>query len=231
LLDSFRVIIAAAGSGSRMNSDINKQYILLESWPVLKYSLDVFEAFASVAEIVIVASPREIEYCRQEIVERFGFQKVSKVIAGGKERQDSVWAGLQELAADTAYVAIHDGARPLLSPVLLANILRAAQEWGAAVPGILARDTLKKVDESSFVAETLNRSRIVNIQTPQIFKYSNLCEAYEKAYAEGFRGTDDAALFEKYVGKVKVVPGDHRNIKITTPDDLLIAQTFLTHGQ
>lgn len=229
MLDSFRVIVAAAGSGTRMDSKINKQYLLLNSWPVLKYSLDVFEAFAAVSEIIIVANPKETEYCKEEIVEGFGYKKVSQVIAGGKERQDSVWAGLQQLNANTAYVAIHDGARPLLSPELLANILRGAREWGAAVPGILARDTLKTVDNSSFVGETLDRAKIVSIQTPQIFKYCKLCEAYEKAYAEGFWGTDDASLFEKYVGKVKVIPGDHRNIKITTPDDLIIANGFLKH--
>ena len=141
MANNLRVVIAAAGTGSRMKSPVNKQYMLLKEKPVLSYSLEVFEQYNAVDEIIIVAHPREIEYCEKEIVKKYGYHKVKKVIPGGEQRQDSVWAGLTELGADTDYVAVHDGARPLLTSNLLSGLLQAAQEWGAAIPGICARDT------------------------------------------------------------------------------------------
>lgn len=227
MVNNLRVVIAAAGTGSRMKSKINKQYMLLNQRPILRYSLDVFEQYEAVDEIIIVAHPRETEYCENEIVKKFGYHKVKKVIPGGEQRQDSVWAGLIELGEDTDYVAVHDGARPLLTPALLGELLKAAREWGAAIPGIYARDTLKVVDRDGFVSNTMDRSSAVFIQTPQVFRYSELYQAYEMAMEEEYRSTDDAALFEKYIGRVKVVPGDYNNLKITTPEDLVIAQALL----
>jgi 2-C-methyl-D-erythritol 4-phosphate cytidylyltransferase len=227
MANNLRVVIAAAGTGSRMKSPVNKQYMLLKEKPVLSYSLEVFEQYNAVDEIIIVAHPREIEYCEKEIVKKYGYHKVKKVIPGGEQRQDSVWAGLTELGADTDYVAVHDGARPLLTSNLLSGLLQAAQEWGAAIPGICARDTLKMIDRDGLVANTLDRSSVVFIQTPQVFRYSELYQAYIMAYEENFRSTDDAALFEKYIGRVKVVPGNYNNLKITTPEDLIMAQALL----
>lgn len=227
MVNNLRVVIAAAGTGSRMKSRLNKQYMLLKGKPVLKYSLDVFEQYDAVDEVIIVAHPRETVYCEKEIVKRYGYRKVKKVIPGGEQRQDSVWAGLTELGEDTDYVAVHDGARPLLTFRLLSELLQAAQEWGAAIPGICARDTIKMIGRNGFVSSTLDRSRVVFIQTPQIFRYSELYQAYAMACEENFRSTDDAALFEKYIGRVKVVPGDYNNLKITTPEDMAIAQALL----
>lgn len=227
MVNNLRVVIAAAGTGSRMKSKINKQYMLLKERPILTYSLDIFEQYQAVDEIIIVAHPRETEYCEKEIVKKFGYHKVKKVIPGGEQRQDSVWAGLLELGEDTDYVAVHDGARPLLTSNLLSELLKTAQEWGAAIPGIYARDTLKMVDRDGFVGNTLDRSSTVFIQTPQVFRYSELYQAYEMALEEDFKSTDDAALFEKYIGRVKVVPGNYNNLKITTPEDLIIAQSLL----
>ncbi len=227
MANNLRVVIAAAGTGSRMKSRINKQYMLLNSRPILSYSLDVFEKYEAVDEIVIVAHPREIEYCEREIVNKFGYRKVKKVIPGGKQRQDSVWAGLLQLNQDTDYVAVHDGARPLLTLALLDDLIKEAEEWGAAIPGVYVKDTLKMVDRDGFVGNTLDRSSTVFIQTPQVFRFKEIYQAYEMALEEGFKSTDDAALFEKYIGRVKVVPGNYNNLKITTPEDLIIVETLL----
>ena len=227
MANNLRVVIAAAGTGSRMKSRINKQYMLLNSRPILSYSLDIFEKHEAVDEIVIVAHPREIEYCEREIVNKFGYRKVKKVIPGGKQRQDSVWAGLLQLNQDTDYVAVHDGARPLLTLALLDDLIKEAKEWGAAIPGVYVKDTLKIVDRDGFVGNTLNRSTTVFIQTPQVFRFQELYQAYEMALEEGFKSTDDAALFEKYIGRVKVVPGNYNNLKITTPEDLIIVEALL----
>ncbi|HOQ08600.1 MAG TPA: 2-C-methyl-D-erythritol 4-phosphate cytidylyltransferase [Syntrophomonadaceae bacterium] len=225
--DNLRVVIAAAGAGSRMGSRINKQYLLLNNRPVLAYSLDIFEQFEAVDEIVIVARASEISYCEEEIVRKYKYRKVSRVVAGGPERQDSVWAGLSQLNDQTAYVAVHDGARPLLSLDLLQALYREARRWGAAIPGVISRDTLKMVDRDSFVSHTLDRNSVVAVQTPQIFEFHELKKAYQEAFCDNFRATDDASLFERYIGRVKVVAGQYDNLKITTPEDIIIAESLL----
>lgn len=227
MVNNLRVVIAAAGSATRMRSKINKQYLLLKSKPVLTYSLDAFEQYELVDQIVVVANPEEVDYCEREIVKKYGYRKVSGVIPGGRQRQDSVWEGLKHLGEDTDLVAVHDGARPLMSYRMLKELMHEAEEWGAAVPGVKAKDTLKFVDRDDFVRQTLDRTTVVAIQTPQIFKYSELRSAYRLAQEEGFRATDDAAIFENYIGRVKVVPGEYSNIKITTPEDLKIAEVLL----
>ncbi len=225
--NNLRVVIAAAGVGRRMGGEINKQYRPLLSRPVLAYSIDVFEALAYVDEIVVVAHPDEVNYCQSEVIEKYGYRKVSRVIPGGAERQDSVWAGLKSLGPDTDYVAVHDGARPLVTRNLIDRLLAAASEWGAAIPGVMARDTLKMVDRDGFVGHTMDRSVVAMIQTPQIFQYQELLKAYDCAYQDDLLGTDDASLFEIYIGRVKVVPGEVNNIKMTTAEDLLIAEALL----
>lgn len=227
MASNLRVVIAAAGKGSRMKSFTNKQYMLLNSRPVLSYSLDFFEKINMVDEIVVVCGVNELEYCQREIIDRFHYSKVSKLLPGGRERQDSVWAGLKELGGDTNLVAVHDGARPLLSSAVFSRLVNEAEKWGAAIPGIISKDTLKVVDRDGFVRQTLDRSSVYAIQTPQIFKYSELLTAYRQSYEDDFRGTDDASLFEHYIGRVKVVEGDYNNLKITTPEDLVTAEALL----
>ncbi|NLV22611.1 MAG: 2-C-methyl-D-erythritol 4-phosphate cytidylyltransferase [Syntrophomonadaceae bacterium] len=228
MADNLRVVIAAAGQGSRMGIKTNKQFIMLNNKPVIAYSLDFFEKQETVDEIVVVTSAKELDYCRFEIIEKNKYQKVSAVLIGGQQRQDSVWTALQYLSEDTDFVAVHDGARPLLSADVLSRLLTAAEEWGAAIPGVPSRDTIKMVNKDSFVRQTLDRNVIYSIQTPQVFKFKELFTAYKYADEEGFYATDDAALFEKYIGQVKVVEGDYDNIKITTPLDLIIVQNLLT---
>jgi 2-C-methyl-D-erythritol 4-phosphate cytidylyltransferase len=225
--DNLRVVVAAAGTGSRMGSQVNKQYLLLNGRPVLAYSLDLFEQYDPIDEVIIVAKSSEVQFCEREIVKKYSYRKVSRVVAGGLERQDSVWAGLSNLDDQTAYVAVHDGARPLLSLKLLDSLYKEARQWGAAIPGVLARDTLKIMGPDSFVSQTLDRTSVVAVQTPQIFQFHELRKAYQQAYEDNYRATDDASLFEKYIGRVRVVAGQNDNLKITTPEDIIIAEGLL----
>jgi len=216
------VVIAAAGKGQRMKTDINKQFLLLAGQPVLKYSVETFSALKEVSQVVVVAHPQEVEHCRRLL----GNERV-QVVAGGKERQDSVYLGLRTLAQDTKLVAVHDGARPLLSSALVLSLLHKATEWGAVIPAVPVKDTLKEVTDDGVIVSTLDRTKIWQAQTPQVFPYRSLVYAYEQAVAEGFYATDDASLYERYCGRVRVITGDYRNIKITTPDDLLIAEALI----
>lgn len=226
---NLRVVIAAGGQSRRMGESINKQYLMLEQRPVMAYSLDFFESQEMVDQVVVVVAREDVEHCRRQIVEAYGYRKVLAVVEGGRERQDSVWAGLQQLGQDTEYVAVHDGARPILSRRVLNDLLREAEEWGAAIPGVASKETVKMVDRDGFVKSTLPRSSVYAIQTPQVFKFSELYGAYRQAGEDKFTGTDDATLFERYVGMVKVVEGDSANIKITTPDDLVVVRSLLQH--
>lgn len=225
--ERLNIVVAAAGTGSRMKSSTNKQFMLLGNRPVLTYCLDFFEAQPEVGSMVIVCRADEVDYCRREIIQGYRYSKVSAVIAGGPERQDSVWNGLRCLQPKQDWVAIHDGARPLLTVKVFREVFRAARQFGAAIPGLPPKDTLKTVDSQHFVHETLNRAAIVAVQTPQIFRVSDLLKAYELARTDNFSGTDDASLYERYIGKVKVVEGDHQNLKITTPEDLALAEAIL----
>ncbi|NLB53988.1 MAG: 2-C-methyl-D-erythritol 4-phosphate cytidylyltransferase [Syntrophomonadaceae bacterium] len=225
--NNLRVVVAAAGSGRRMGSKVKKQYLLLDHKPILSYCIEVLENSPLVEKIIIVAHPQEVEYCKKEIAEKYGYQKVDQVVAGGPERQDSVYEGLKVLGSDTVWAAVQDGARPFLTAELLKNLFEAAVIYGAAIPGIMAGDTLKKIDQEGMVVQTLARSTIAAVQTPQVFDYHKLMSAYERALQDNFHATDDAALYEKYAGPVKVINGDPANIKITHPQDLLWAEAVI----
>lgn len=225
-----KVIIAAAGKATRMGSKINKPYLNLNNYPVLAYSLCFFERFKICDEVVIIAADGELEHCRQNIVEKYKFSKVSAILPGGRERQDSIWVGLKFLQnRNCKLVAVHDSARPLLSPPLMEKLIITGIKWNAAIPGIRVKDTMKFIDDNNFVASTPERKALFAIQTPQIFNYQHLYNAYIKAEQENFKGTDDAMLYEKYIGKVKVVETSHNNPKITTPDDLIIVKALADH--
>ncbi|MGI6512987.1 MAG: 2-C-methyl-D-erythritol 4-phosphate cytidylyltransferase [Syntrophomonadales bacterium] len=222
------VILAAAGQGKRMGSRVNKVLLSLTGQPIIKYSLDVFEMLPDVEEIIVVAHPREVSVMEQDIVKRFEYRKVRQIVPGGRERQDSVWAGLKALDNDLHLVAVHDGARPLVSPELALRVIETARVFGAACPGVPCKDTLKKVGADGRVETTLDRSQLYQIQTPQVFEVSRLREAYRQAFSRGFSGTDDAVIYEEYCGPVQVVEGDYRNLKITTEDDMYMAQGILS---
>lgn len=223
-------IILAAGQGKRMVADTNKQYLLLAGQPVLAHTLAVFENCAAIDRCIVVAKAEECEYCRREIVEAGGFCKVIAVVAGGAERQDSVYQGLLALPEDCRFVAVHDGARPLITAEVITRALTEVTEDCGAVVGVPVKDTIKRADEAGIVIETPPRATLWSVQTPQIFERRQLSEAYRQALADGFYGTDDASLVERQGAMVKMVLGSYENIKLTTPEDMLLAENIL-HGR
>ena len=222
-------LIPAAGMGKRMGAGMNKQYLLLGGMPIVAHTIRLFDEAACVNDIFIISPEAEIPYCREEVVERYGFAKVRAIVSGGKERQHSVINGLRAMAdsvADDDVVLIHDGVRPLVPvPVVEAAIAIAAAHDGALV-AVPAKDTIK-VAIDGIVTDTPPRETLWLAQTPQAFRYGVIRDAHERAEADGFLGTDDASLLERLGKRVHIVPGDYRNIKITTPEDLVLAEAFL----
>lgn len=222
-------LILAAGKGQRMGSDIKKQYMLIMGKPVLSYSLQAFSDSA-VDDIVIVTGADDISYVKTEIVEKYGFQKVRAVVAGGAERYDSVYAGLQACEGST-YVLIHDAARPLISGDVIRQAILGVKEYQAIVIGVPSKDTIKIVDEAGYAADTPPRKNLWIVQTPQAFHYEQICAAYDRMKADAHprkQITDDAMVMEEYGNlPVRLVMGEYDNIKITTPEDIPLAETFL----
>lgn len=227
-------VVLAAGSGRRMESSIKKQYMLIKDKPVLYYSLKAFQE-SFIDEIILVVSAGDIPYCQKEIVERYGFSKVKGVVEGGKERYHSVALGLQCLK-NCDYVYIHDGARPMLTEEILLRLWQSVQKTGACVAGMPVKDTIKLVDENKMVLSTPERKRVWQVQTPQVFSYDLISEAYDRLLAaekellqKGLMVTDDAMVVETLTEHpVKLVEGSYENIKITTPEDIPIAERFLS---
>lgn len=225
-------VVLAGGRGSRMNSKVQKQYLILREKPVIYYSLAVFQK-SFVDEIILVVPECDIEYCRVEIVQKYHFTKVKKIVAGGKERYHSVYHALQ--AADSCdTVFIHDGARPFVTEEILDRTYQSVLQYHACVAGMPVKDTIRTVSLSGFSTGTPERSGLWQIQTPQVFSYSLLREAYDKLMIREANGeldvtiTDDAMVVENFMKRqVRLVEGSYRNIKITTPEDLLIADAFL----
>lgn len=219
-------IILSAGNGSRMNSKIKKQYMLVDGKPIIWYTLKAFQESA-VDEIVLVTGKNEIGYCR-ELIEKSAFTKVKYIVAGGKERYDSVYEGLLETKG-SEYVLIHDGARPLVSQSVIKQSIDKVQKCKACVVAVRVKDTIKRVNGNGEVVETPNRNELWAIQTPQTFEYKLVRECYEKMFDDSTEGiTDDAMVVEKYSNKkVVVVEGEYSNVKITTPEDIDTAEKIL----
>jgi len=220
-------LIPAAGRGSRMGTRESKPYLVLAGKPILAHTLYQFEQCSLIDEIVLIVSKSEIEYSKASIIEAFMFEKVSKIIAGGLKRQDSVWEGLKSLKRDCGLVMVHDGVRPFVSQEILEKSIQEASRSGAAIVSVPVKDTVKMASEQGDVLETLDRSTLWAVQTPQTFKYEILKSAYKKAFEDGFYGTDDASLVERLGIKVKIIPGSYENIKITTPEDLALSEVIL----
>lgn len=220
-------IVLAAGQGKRMGTKIHKQYLLLDGKPVLYYSLKAFQDSEIIDEIILVTGTGEEEYCRENIVIRFGITKVSRILQGGAERYHSVWNALQELGED-GYVFIHDGARPFVDEEIIARAYASALECKACVVGMPVKDTIKLADEQEYVEDTPERSRLWMVQTPQVFKTDLVKGAYKMLMRESYiQVTDDAMVVETMLNHpVKLVRGSYENIKITTPEDLAIGEVF-----
>ena len=223
-------IVLAAGQGKRMHSKVQKQFLEIQGYPVLYYSLRCFQESPLIQDIILVTGEESISYCKEEIVQKYGFTKVSAVIPGGKERYDSVYAGLCE-CRDCEYVLIHDGARPFVTEEILKRGLQKVKETGACVIGMPSKDTVKLSDEEGYVKETPNRKCVWTIQTPQIFSYPLIREAHDSIRQKDMsKITDDAMVVEQATGATgALAEGSYQNIKITTPEDLDIAEAFLKH--
>ncbi|MBQ6812224.1 MAG: 2-C-methyl-D-erythritol 4-phosphate cytidylyltransferase [Agathobacter sp.] len=232
-MSNFAAIVLSAGKGSRMKSDVPKQYMDLNGKPVIYYSLKAFEenGFSS---IVLVCGKDDVEYCQKEIVEKYNLTSVKAVVPGGKERYHSVFEGLKAVeGAD--YVFIHDGARPMISQDIINRLKEAVVTEEAAVAGMPVKDTIKIVDDEAYVSETPERKYVWQVQTPQCFAFPIIYEAYKSIIQDEEEGwsipvvTDDAMVLSYATDhEVKMVEADYRNIKITTPEDLHIAKLFLS---
>lgn len=223
-------VVVAAGKGKRMGTDISKQFLPLGGKEILAHTVEVFEQAESIRDIVLVTGADSLADV-QDMAREYSWKKVISVTAGGKERQDSVWNGLQEVPADTDIVLIHDGVRPFVTEDILEDSIAAALEMDGCVAGVPAKDTIKVCDGENIAVATPDRSTLWQIQTPQTFRKDLIVTAYMAAKSDGFIGTDDASLAEHSGYPVKVIMGSYRNIKITTKEDLLIGEAFLKEGQ
>lgn len=228
-------VVLAAGQGKRMNSAVAKQFLMLDGKPVIYYALKTFED-SSVDTVVLVTGEDEIPYCRTEIVEAFGFKKVVRIVPGGKERYHSVYAGLCGLAEDgfcedRDIVLIHDGARPLVTKEVILRSMEGAAAYGACVAAMPVKDTIKVADEKEFTESTPKRSLLWQIQTPQAFSFPLIYGAYKKLFSRAEYQkdiTDDAMVVETMTDhRVKLIRGDYSNMKVTTPEDMAVAEALL----
>lgn len=230
-------IVLAAGSGSRMNSDVKKQYMLLNDKPLMVYCLEVFEESKTITDIILVTSKEDVESCNDDIVDRYGLSKVRAVIPGGKERYDSVMAGLDKIRKEGGadYVFIHDAARPFVTDDIIERLYEDVVRTHASVAAVKSKDTVKLANNADYVVSTPNRELTWIIQTPQTFSYSLALEAYDKLREEedglacqGIKVTDDAMVVETWTDhRVRLIEGSYENIKVTTPEDMDIALAII----
>lgn len=225
--EKITAIVLAAGQGKRMGGKTAKQYLPLDGRPLLYYTLLAFEK-SVVDEMILVTGENDLSFCRTEIVERYGFTKVTQIVAGGKERYHSVYQGLKA-AVGADYVLIHDGARPFVTDDIISRTIETVRKEKACAVAMPVKDTIKIVNKEHYVIQTPNRSDVWMMQTPQAFSYDLILHAYEKVLAfEDSTITDDAMVLEKAENvPVKLVEGSYTNIKITTPEDMKIAEIFL----
>lgn len=220
-------IIAAAGMSNRMGSNMNKQFISIDGKPILAHTIEKFEECIYIDEIIVIAKDDEINYCKREIVNKYKFKKVSKIVRGGKERQDSVYNGILALDERADIVLSHDGARPFIDVKSIIAGIEGAIEYGACVIGVPVKDTIKVVTPDNNIDNTPKRDQLWAAQTPQCFKKEILMEGYRKAIDDNFIATDDSMLVERLGVAVRMIMGSYHNIKITTPEDLIIAEAIL----
>lgn len=220
------VVIVAAGTGSRMKKDINKQFIKLKNKEIVAHTIEKFYNSENIDDIVVVIREDEEEYFNKNIKEKYGFTNI-KVAHGGNERQDSVFNGIKMLKKECEVVLIHDGARPFVTDDIIKRSINKANEYNAVVVGVKVKDTIKVVSDNGNIVDTPNRSYLWAVQTPQVFKYDIITKAYEDAYNNNYYGTDDAMLVERIGYNVKMIEGSYNNIKITTQEDLEFGEQIL----
>ena len=223
-------IIVSAGKGQRFMEGRKKQFFLLADKPILTHTLDKFENCPLIDSILLVVGQEDMDYCLKEIIEKNRYRKISQIVPGGKRRQDSVKNGMDALSRDANIVVIHDGVRPFVTRGMIEDSIHSAQRFGAVVLAMPVKETIKIANADGTVLKTLDRESLWQIQTPQTFQAHVIIEAYQKATENGFVGTDDASLVERLGMKVHILPGSYTNIKITTPEDLILANLFLRMG-
>ncbi|MCI8862660.1 MAG: 2-C-methyl-D-erythritol 4-phosphate cytidylyltransferase [Lachnospiraceae bacterium] len=228
-------IVLAAGQGRRMGGNVSKQYLELAGKPIIYYTLEAFQNSPLIDSIILVTGPEQMAWCKEELVHKYNLTKVDTITTGGSERYISVWNGLQVIEDDMTQadregiVFIHDGVRPFIDAGILSRTMEAAYLYGACVAAMPVKETIKIADENGFVESTPARNRVWGIQTPQVFDFRLAYGAYQAAMESGRTDmTDDAMIVESFTDvKVKLVEGSYENIKITTPEDLEIAEVFL----
>jgi 2-C-methyl-D-erythritol 4-phosphate cytidylyltransferase len=225
-----QAIILAAGKGIRMDGSVRKQYIAFDGIPILKHTLSIFDSCQRVSQIILVIPEEDFDFCRNAILVPADFQKVINLVAGGPERQDSVYNGLQIVAPDDGIVIIHDGVRPFVRQEHLLACIKGAAKFGACILGIPAFDTVKQVNAKNEIMYTHKRDTLWLAQTPQAFRAKLIKKAHEAAKQEGFIGTDDASLVERLGQTVKIIPGSRSNLKITSQEDLELARAMLNRN-
>lgn len=226
---NYWTVIPAAGQGKRMDAGISKQWIELLGKPVLAHTLDVFEKDPACAGIILVGREQELQQM-QDFIQTFQYTKVRQIVPGGKERQQSVYEGLKKVPEDADLVLVHDAARPFITIDSIGQLVNKAVDTGSAVLAVPVKDTVKRVVQHQ-VEETIDRSSLWAVQTPQAFRLSIVKRAHEEADSDGYLGTDDASLVERIGETVAIVMGDYHNIKLTTSDDLLYGQAILLERQ
>lgn len=219
-------IIPAAGQGTRLKGEVEKPFLLLSGRPILAHTLDVFERCDAIDQVILVVSTDTADRCLAEIVDAFGYTKVRRIVPGGKKRQDSVYNGLKAIRDRCTIVVIHDGVRPLVTLEMIERSIELCREHQAVITAVRPKETIKRGEEG-FVYSTLDREKLWTVQTPQTFAYDIILKAYQKASEDHFLGTDDAALVERLGLRVKILEGSYDNIKITTPEDLYLAENLL----
>jgi len=220
-------LIPAAGMGKRMGKATAKQFLPLGDKPMLSHTLLVFQRSSEIDEIIPILSEEDMEMCLKDVIEAFHITKVRTLVVGGRERQDSVYNGLKKVEKDASVVLVHDGVRPFVTQEMIRECVEAARQGDCVAVGVPLKDTIKEVDKGGIVRRTLERSRLWAIQTPQAFPLSVLRQAYDESYKKKVFGTDDATLVERAGNNVRVIMGSYENIKITTPEDLILAEEIL----
>ena len=220
-------IILAGGRGKRMDSNISKQFIKINDEPIIYYTLKAFKEFKEIDEITVVLPKDEIEYFKNNILNKYNL-KIDNIVEGGEERQDSVYNGLKSLK-DCDIVLIHDSARPFISKSILKQGIKFAEKFGACAPGVVPKDTIKIKEKSNFSKKTPNRNDLCAVQTPQCFKYDLIMKCHEEIKKQNISVTDDTMVVEYFGEKVYLFDGEYTNIKITTPEDLILAEWMVKH--
>ncbi len=221
-------VIVSAGKGHRFMEGKKKQFYLLAGKPILAHTLNKFETCPLIHSIVLVVGEEDMDYCMNEIIEKYHYRKISQIVPGGRRRQDSVKNGIDALSKDVEVVVIHDGVRPFVTKAMIEESIHSAIRFGAVVVAMPVKETIKIAHLDGTVLKTLDRESLWQIQTPQTFQAHLIKEAFHKAAEEGFIGTDDASLVERLGVKVHILPGSYANIKITTKEDLMLAHLFLS---